>query len=191
MRKLCSRGTLLNELLGLSLIEPILREARHAATVDTLWDCLRVMVPLETRCVVFLFNLPSEFMAYFGSNPHPFISLLMPLKGKRMLHRVMNFFDTSRNLTIVTLLVACFSQLDVVRDSHLIDRLEDMPARKEALAQSDAFVHMQSQYVMNVVGKCSLRIVSGLLGLFLERNDVVALAQTPVSCEVLLAPAAS
>ena len=105
----------------------------------------------------------------------------MPLKGKRMLQNVAPYFDTSRNLTIVTLLVACFSQLDVVRDSHIIDRLDDTPERKEALAHAEAFGHMQSSYVMSVVSKCSLRIVSGLLGLFLERNDVVALAQTAVS----------
>lgn len=93
----------------------------------------------------------------------------------------MPYFDTSRNLTIVTLLVACFSQLDVIRDSHIIDHLEDTPARKEAMLQSEAFITMQAQYCLSVIAKCSLRIVSGLLGLFLERNDVVALAQTPVS----------
>ena len=121
------------------------------------------MVPLET------------------SNPHPFISLLIPVKGKKMLPRIMRFFDTSRNLTIVTLMVACFSQLDVVRDSVILDRLEDSLVYKEALTQSEAFVHVtEMQYVLLVSAKCSLRIVSGLLGLFLERNDVVAMAQTPV-----------
>lgn len=126
------------------------------------------MVPLET------------------SDPHPFISLLMPIKGKKMLPRVMRFFDTARNLTIVTLMVACFSQLDVVRNSAVLDRLGDSLAYKEAVAQSEAFVHMtEMQYVLLVSAKCSLRIVSGLLGLFLERNDVVAMTQTPVSSSSL------
>lgn len=105
----------------------------------------------------------------------------MPIKGKKILPRVMRFFDTSRNLTIITLLVACFSQLDVVQNSVILDRLDDSSARKEALAQSDTFVHTEMQYVLPVSAKCSLRIVSGLLGLFLERNNVVAMAQTPVS----------
>lgn len=114
------------------------------------------------------------------SNPHPFISILIPLKGKKMLPRVQRYFDMSRNLTVLTLLVACFSQLDVVRDSFFIDRLEDNPARKEALIHWDSFYYFQTHYVLPVAGKCSLRIITGLLGLFLERNDVVAMAQTPV-----------
>lgn len=105
----------------------------------------------------------------------------MPLKGKKMLPRVQRYFDMSRNLTVLTLLVACFSQLDVVRDSHLIDRLEDSPTRKEALMHWDNFYFLQTHYVLHVAGKCSLRIITGLLGLFLERNDVVTMARTPVS----------
>lgn len=142
-------------------------EAEHNKLIDSLWDGLRVMVPLET------------------SNPHPFISILMPLKGKKMLPRVQRYFDMSRNLTVLTLLVACFSQLDVVRDSYLIDRLEDSAARKEALIQWDSFYFLQTHYVLHVAGKCSLRIITGLLGLFLERNDVVAMAQTPAGLNML------
>ena len=130
------------------------------------------MVPLET------------------SDPHPFISLLMPIKGKKFLPRVLRLLDTSRNLTIVTLMVACFSQLDVVRDSRILDLLEDTPQRKEALTQSDAFVHATiMQYVLLVTAKCSLRIVSGLLGLLLERNNVEVLVQTPVSEVVVVSRA--
>lgn len=111
----------------------------------------------------------------------------MPIKGKKILPRILRFFDTSQNLTIVTLMVACFSQLDVIRNSAILDHLEDTPTRKEAILQSDTFIHAtEMQYVLPVSAKCGLRIVSGLLGLFLERNDVVAMAQTPVSSTCIL-----
>ncbi|THG94284.1 hypothetical protein EW026_g7159 [Hermanssonia centrifuga] len=115
-------------------------EESIATSVDKLWDGLQVMVPLET------------------SDPHPFISLITPIKGKRMLPRIARFFDTQRMLTLLTLIVACFSQLDIVRNAPLLDLGDDI--------------------IEPVVVSAPMRLMSGLLALFLERNDVGIVAKS-------------
>ena len=83
-------------------------------------------------------------------------------------------------LTVLTLLVACFNQLDVVRQGPLLDSLEESRVQKEAERQTQAFLGSVLQSILPVVAKASLRLVSGLLGLLLDRSDIVAVAKTKV-----------
>ncbi|PSR72807.1 hypothetical protein PHLCEN_2v11304 [Hermanssonia centrifuga] len=135
-------------------------EESIATSVDKLWDGLQVMVPLET------------------SDPHPFISLITPIKGKRMLPRIARFFDTQRMLTLLTLIVACFSQLDIVRNAPLLDLGDDIRERRELEAQTNAFLGGIIQIIEPVVVSAPMRLMSGLLALFLERNDVGIVAKS-------------
>ena len=98
-----------------------------------------------------------------------------------MLPRATRYFDTQRLLTLLTLLVACSYQLDVIRDAHILDRLEDTRERREVEAQTTAFLGSVMQSVLSVAATARLRLISGLLGLFLERNDVGLVARTRVS----------
>ncbi|KAH7914818.1 topoisomerase II-associated protein PAT1 [Hygrophoropsis aurantiaca] len=128
--------------------------------VEQVWNGLQVMVPLET------------------SDPHPFVSLLTPVKGKKILPRLSRHITPARMLTLLTLLVACFSQLDVVKDARLLEVLDDHPERDEVERQTQAFLGSVLQSILPVVAKAELRLISGLLGLFLDRNDIVTVAQT-------------
>ena len=100
-------------------------------------------------------------------------------------------------LTLLTLLVACFSQLDVVKYSHLLDLPEDShlhtqsrspssnsdanpPDRDEVERQTQAFLGSVLQSILPVVAKAELRLIAGLLGLLLDRSDAVMIAQTRV-----------
>lgn len=121
------------------------------------------MVPLET------------------SDPHPFVSLLTPTKGKKLLPRLTRHLSGQQMLTMLTLLVACFNQLDVVIQAPLLDSLDDTPERKEVERQTQAFLGSVLQSILPVVAKSSLRLVSGLLGLLLDRSNIVAVTQTRVS----------
>lgn len=131
------------------------------------------------------------------SDPHPFISLLTPAKGKRILPRLSRHIQPGRMLTLLTLLVACFSQLDVVKYAHLLDLPEDShlhtqsrspssksdvnpPDRDEVERQTQAFLGSVLQSILPVVAKAELRLISGLLGLLLDRSDAVMIAQTRV-----------
>ncbi|KAH8104013.1 topoisomerase II-associated protein [Cristinia sonorae] len=135
-------------------------QAHHDTIIAQIWNNLQVNLPLDT------------------STPHPFLSLLLPIKGKRMLPRVTRHFDSDKGLTLLTLLVACFSQLDVVMNSPLLDTLDDTLERKELDSQTQAFLGSVMQSVMPTGAAAGLKVVSGMLGVFLERNDIGFVART-------------
>lgn len=116
------------------------------------------------------------------SDPHPFISLITPIKGKRLIPRVARHLSTQQMLTVLTLLVACFSQLDVVRQAPQLDSLEESRKYNDIENQTQAFLGSVVQSILPVVAKAGLRLVGGLLGLLVERNNIVAVARTRVSC---------
>ncbi|KDR65731.1 hypothetical protein GALMADRAFT_81573 [Galerina marginata CBS 339.88] len=135
-------------------------KSEYDKLVDGLWEELRVMVPLET------------------SDPHPFISLLTPTKGKKILPRLTRHLNSPRMLTLLTLLVACFSQLDVVKQAPVLDSVIDTQERSDVERQTQAFLGSVMQSILPVVSVANLRLVTGLLGLLLHRSDVVTVAQT-------------
>ncbi|KAL0579270.1 DNA topoisomerase 2-associated protein pat1 [Marasmius crinis-equi] len=129
--------------------------------LDKTWVLLKVMVPLAT------------------SDPHPFISILSVAKGKKLLPRLTRHLDSQRMLTLLTLLIACFSQLDVIVKAPLLDTTaEETPEHAEVERQTQAFLSGVIQSILPIIAKGSLRLVSGLLGLLLDRNDVAAIAKT-------------
>lgn len=83
-------------------------------------------------------------------------------------------------LTLLTLLVACFSQLDVVKHAALLDSLEETPERQDVERQTQAFLGSVLQSILPVVAKAELRVITGLLGLLLDRTNIVISAQTRV-----------
>ncbi|KZT65665.1 hypothetical protein DAEQUDRAFT_731228 [Daedalea quercina L-15889] len=112
------------------------------------------------------------------SIPHPFISLLMPIKGKRLLPRVTRYLPSDQILTMVTLIIACFYQLDVVVQSPLLDTLEETKERAELEQHSQVFLSSLVQSVLPAIGKLDMSLVTGLLGMLFKYNDVAAVART-------------
>lgn len=89
-------------------------------------------------------------------------------------------------LTLLTLLVACFGQLDVVRDAFLLDSLEETPERGEIERQTNAFLASVMQSILPIVAKSTLRLITGLLGLLLDRSNIAIVARTKVGDVVCL-----
>ena len=114
------------------------------------------------------------------SNPHPFISLIAPSKGKKLLPRVSRHLSAQQMLTVLTLLVACFSQMDIVFHARILDLPEENTRQQDLERQTQAFLGSIVQSILPVVAKAGLRLVSGLLGLLLERSDIVSITQTRV-----------
>ncbi|KAF8074818.1 topoisomerase II-associated protein PAT1 [Lyophyllum atratum] len=139
----------------------------YEASVDQLWAGLTVMIPLET------------------SNPHPFISLLIPSKGKKILPRATRHLSHDRMYTLLTLLVACFDQLDVVQHAHLLDTVEESNERAEVERQSEAFLLGVLHSILPVVARAELKIVTGLLGLLLDRTNILRVAQSGAGIALL------
>ncbi|OJT11571.1 DNA topoisomerase 2-associated protein pat1 [Trametes pubescens] len=134
--------------------------AECTGLIDQLFEKLMVSVPLET------------------SNPHPFVSIITPIKGKKLLPRVARLLDNNRMQIILTLVVACFSQLDVVVQAPLLDTLEETREVLDLEAQTQAFLGSVVQSILPVIAKAQMRLVTGLFGLLLESNNVIAIART-------------
>jgi len=142
-------------------------KSEYDASVDQLWAGLKVMVPLET------------------SKPHPFISLLIPSKGKKILPRATRHLSHDRMYTLLTLLVACFDQLDVVQNAHVLDSVEESTERAEVERQSEAFLLGVLHSILPVVARAELKIVTGLLGLLLDRTNIIRVAQSGAGIALL------
>ena len=98
-----------------------------------------------------------------------------------MFPRALRYIDNSKHLTVMTLILACFSQLDVVKNSAILDKLDDTQERKEAEKQLDAFVHHVMHALLPVAATAGVRLIRGLLGVLMTRNDIGKIAQTRVS----------
>lgn len=114
------------------------------------------------------------------SDPHPFISLLTPTKGKRLFPRLLRHLSSSQVLTVFTLLLACFSQVDVVRYApHPVPPHSKEDEAKEK--ETDLFLGAIIPAFLSVLDRCELKIVAGMLGLIVQRCDVPRMSRTRVS----------
>ncbi|KAI3481682.1 hypothetical protein L1887_55749 [Cichorium endivia] len=102
--------------------------------------------------------------------------------GKRLLPRALRHLSSEQTLTALTMVVASFESLDVVRNGRLLDDLSDDPtrveARRDAERQSETFATTIVPSMMQMASTAPMRIVSGMLALFVERNDPVRVTQT-------------
>ena len=137
-------------------------QTAYEGKVGEVWKALMVNEPVEV------------------SFPHPFISLLAPTKGKRILPRLLRHLSPDQTLTIFTLLLACFTQLDVVWNAPPpVPPYSKDEERREK--ETDVFLGAVVPAFLAVLDRCELRMVGGMVGLVVERCDVVSLAKTRVS----------
>lgn len=121
-----------------------------------------------------------------ASVPHPFVSILSVLKGKRLLPRAIRHLSAEQTLTLLTLLVATFDTLDVVVDAPLLDQLDttgSLEAKQRRLAvetKTEALLNAVIAPIMQVVGSSPLRMVTGMLGLLLDRNSLNSVIRSKV-----------
>ena len=127
------------------------------------------------------------------STPHPFISLLNATKGQRLFPRVLRHLPHQQALTLLTLLLATYPQLDVVArappppvaDSSLLTKADRLDrARREA--ETDNFLHCVLPGADLLINRCNLGLVAGLLGLCAQRWEVWRVATTRVSSHLFV-----
>lgn len=83
-------------------------------------------------------------------------------------------------LTLLTLLVACFGQLDVVKNASVLDWVGESQERADVERQTNAFLASVMQSILPIVAKSNLRLITGLLGLLLDRSNIAMVARTKV-----------
>jgi len=159
------------------------RTQNYITLVDRMWLDSKIMAPLETRYAQSRteLSLMCSWRLPFDSNPHPFISLLEPAKGKRLLPRLLRLLDVKRGNLFFTLLVACYRQLDVVRMAPILDQPDPTPAKREAEIQYEIFATTVIPACETILHRAPMRFVTGILGLLLDGGDVLHFAQTAVS----------
>ncbi|EAL23099.1 hypothetical protein CNBA6240 [Cryptococcus deneoformans B-3501A] len=141
--------------------------AKCQVKVDQIWAKLMVQEPIEV------------------SNPHPFISLLNPPKGQRILGRIILQLPDQKIYTLLSLLVVKFHQLDVVArappppvtDASLLTKADRLDRAKRE-ADTDGFLYNLVPAMDMAINKCKLGLLGGLLVAAVQRLDVVKIAST-------------
>jgi DNA topoisomerase 2-associated protein PAT1 len=114
-----------------------------------------------------------------------------PLKGQKMFPRLIRHLNPQQALTLLTLLVATYYQLDVVArappppvaDSSLLTKA-DRKDRARREAETDQFLQYVVPGLDIIINRCNLGLVSGLLTICAQRMDLPRVASTRVSYQL-------
>ncbi|KAG9293188.1 hypothetical protein G9A89_010525 [Geosiphon pyriformis] len=116
------------------------------------------------------------------SYPHPFISILSVSKGKKVIPRVLRHCLPGQMLTMITMLVANFESLDVCKGAlwGLNGNLTTA-----VLDEVELFMNTVVPPLYQFVAEAPLKIVIGLLALFIERNNISWVSRSKVGLAFL------
>ncbi|KAF3936275.1 hypothetical protein ABW19_dt0206846 [Dactylella cylindrospora] len=135
--------------------------------VAKLWRSMRIMEP---------FNEESKA-------PHPFIAILSVKKAKEAIPRVFRYIDLEQRITILTMITISLDQVDVIKDGRYPHDSVTLPA--ETRRKVEGF----SQYVLppllSYVSEAQLHVITGLLGILIDRVNVLLLSQTQIGLAFL------
>ncbi|OCF78624.1 DNA topoisomerase 2-associated protein PAT1 [Kwoniella mangroviensis CBS 8886] len=141
--------------------------AKCQAKVDIIWRRLMVMEPLDI------------------SIPHPFISLVNPIKGQKLFPRLLRHLPHTQSITLLSLLIATYTQLDVVfrappppvADASLLTKADRLDRVKRE-AETDSFLQFVIPGVDMIINRCGLGLVAGMLAISAQRSEVWRVAAT-------------
>jgi DNA topoisomerase 2-associated protein PAT1 len=116
------------------------------------------------------------------SYPHPFISILSVAKGKKVIPRVLRHCLPDQILALITMLVANFETLDVCKGAIWGPQGIVSPAMLEEV---ELYMNTVVPPLLQFVAEAPMRIVLGLFGLFVERNNIAWVARSKVGLAFL------
>ncbi|KAJ9644697.1 DNA topoisomerase 2-associated protein pat1 [Coniosporium tulheliwenetii] len=137
---------------------------------EKLWQELKVMEPIIP-------NSPT---------PHPFIAILSHSKGKKAVPRIFRHITDQQRITILTMIVVHLDALDVIRNAvpthlHGIDQPIPASVREDI----ELFAQTVLPPFFAYLADAPLNIVTGLLGLVLDRTNITTVARTKIGLLVL------
>ncbi|KAF2226774.1 topoisomerase II-associated protein PAT1 [Elsinoe ampelina] len=140
---------------------------RHRELNANLWSNLKVMEPIQE-------NSPTL---------HPFISILSYAKGKKLIPRIFRHIDEQQRTTLLTIIILHLDVLDVVRLAYpQPDEPRPPPAVREAV---ELFMQAVFPPMFAFVNDAPLSIVSGLLGLIVDRVNLQLIIRTKIGVSIL------
>ncbi|TID25851.1 topoisomerase ii associated protein [Venturia nashicola] len=138
-----------------------------------LWEDLKVMEPIVENSPV----------------AHPFIAILCHPKGKKCIPRVMRHIDDNQRLTMITIITIHLDQLDVIsRALPTPGATPDAPLVPPPLAvreEVELFAQTVMPSIFGYIGDAPLNIITGLLGLLIQRTTVPLIALTKIGLLLL------
>ncbi|CAG8742004.1 7730_t:CDS:2, partial [Funneliformis mosseae] len=110
------------------------------------------------------------------------VSILSVAKGKKVIPRVLRHCLPDQILTLITMLVANFEALDVCKCVIWGPQGIISPVMLEEI---ELFMNTVVPPLLQFVAEAPMRIVLGLFGLFIERNNIVWVARSKVGLAFL------
>ncbi|PUU79422.1 topoisomerase II-associated protein PAT1 [Tuber borchii] len=140
---------------------------RRDQLVAKLWKETKIMEPIDPM----------------STATHPFIAILSYSKMKRAVQRIFRHLDPEQRVTVLTMIVVHLDILDVVKHGvYLPDETQLPSAVREEI---EMFAASVLPPLLGYVYEAPLSIVIGLLGILLERVDVVAVSKTKIGLAFL------
>lgn len=140
---------------------------KHRELSEQLWANLKVMEPIQDN----------------SSIPHPFIAILSHPKGKKLIPRIFRHINEQQRTTLLTIIAIHLDVLDVIRLAYpQPDEPRPPPAVREAV---DLFSNAVMPPLFSFVNEAPLSIVSGLIGLIVDRVSVQTIIRTKSGVSML------
>lgn len=113
------------------------------------------------------------------------VSLLGINKGKKLIPRIIRPLTHDQNLTMLSVIVANFSQLQICQ--HVIYPGTQVANAEEAQQQRfvpfedvELFMNAAAPSLLGFITEAPMQVVIGLTRLFMEKNNIKLVAQTKV-----------
>lgn len=148
-------------------VEHIEWKPRRDGLVDKLWREMKIMEPIDPN----------------SSSTHPFIAILSYAKGKKAIPRIFRHIDPEQRVTILTMIVVHLDILDVVKSGIYHANETSLPT--SVREEIEIFAQTVLPPLLGYVSEAPLHIVIGLLGILLERVDVIFIAKTKIGLAFL------
>ncbi|KAL8692101.1 MAG: hypothetical protein Q9218_002797 [Villophora microphyllina] len=132
-----------------------------------LWNNLKVLEPIVPESTVL----------------HPFIAFLSYPKGKKAIPRVFRHIDQEQRLIILTMIVVHLNVLDVIRGVQ--PRTTGIEPPASVREDVELFCQTVMPSLFGYINDAPLQIITGLVGLILDRSNIRAVARSKVGLDVL------
>lgn len=132
---------------------------------------------------MFIFELNRPLTCTSPTSPHPFIAILSHSKGKKAIPRIFRHIDDQQRLTILTILAIHLDILDVIRLAY--PHPEEPVLPRAVRDEVELFSQAVIPTLLAFINDAPLNIISGLLGLILDRVNVQAIIRTKIGVSML------
>ena len=113
--------------------------------------------------------------------PHPMISLLGPVKGQRLIPRIIVHLGKEQRFALLASVLQNFAQLDVVARAYILDNAEDTQERQDMQRRTNIFMETTLTSFLPVITELDLMSLNIVFDKIIQNTDVPRVAKSRVS----------